>query len=158
MKRLFPVFFVFGILLVAMIALFGLDSRSFPQAIGTSHVGVTVTADDPCQHSNITKLSVPVTATGQMVAAVSGKSVYACHFSATFGGTSPTITFTQGTGTNCGTNTVNLTGAFAPAPNGTELELGFGGTLFTPLPGDAMCISLGGTTPTVAGVFTYVQQ
>lgn len=137
-----------------------LASFLFGQAVvkNVDQVFNPATAADPCQNPGVAKSSVAVTATGQVIALSTGTKVYACTFAGTFGGTNPTVKFQYGTGTNCGTGTTDLTGSFAPAPNGTVLELGYGGTLFSTAASNALCISLGGTSPTVAGVLTYVQQ
>lgn len=124
--------------------------------------GVTTTivaTGDPCLNPNVAKSSVAVTATGQLVALSTGKIVYGCQFVATLTGTTPTITFQYGTGSNCGTGTTALSGALAPSPNGTPLVVGTGGTFAATIASNAFCISIGGTgSPTVAGLFTYVQQ
>lgn len=130
----------------------------FNSTNSTLQVQFLASSADPCQNPGVAKRSQAVTAAGQQVALVTGQAIYACHFAATFGGTSPTVTFQYGTGTNCGTGTVNLTGALAPSPNGAELLMAYSGTLFSTSASNALCISLGGTSPTVAGVLTYVQQ
>ncbi len=130
----------------------------FNSTNSTLQVQLLASSADPCQNPGVAKSSVAVTAGGQLVALASGQKVYACQFAATLGGTNPTVTFQYGTGTNCGTGTTNLSGALAPAPNGTELVMGYSGSIFSTAASNALCISLGGTSPTVAGVLTFVQQ
>jgi hypothetical protein len=115
---------------------------------------------DPCGNPNIVKSVIAVTATGQQVALVAGQNIYVCGFAASMGGTGPTAQFQIGTGANCGTGTASTSGALAPAPNGTMLVLGYGGTYIskTASAGQAWCVTLAGTSPTIAGTMSYVQQ
>jgi hypothetical protein len=113
---------------------------------------------DPCLNPNIPKIAKTLTATGEQVALTTGQTIYVCGFYATLGGTAPTVKLQYGTGTNCGTGSVDLTGAFAPAPNGTPLTMSSGGTIAATAVSNALCIVLAGTTPTIAGLLTYVKQ
>lgn len=129
---------------------------SVPNLLTVSSSALTA---DPCANPNIVKTSVAVTATGQQVALVAGQNIYVCGFSATFGGTNPTYTFQIGTGANCGTGTASTSGAYAPVINVLQ-SMGFAGTYIskTASAGQAWCITLAGTSPTVAGTLLYVQQ
>jgi hypothetical protein len=111
---------------------------------------------DPCMQP-YAKSSVPVVATGQLVAAAATKAVYVCGFYVTMGGTTPSVKFQYGTGTNCATNPIDLTGAFA-ATVGQEIFFGHGSTVMSTPTGQALCIVTAGTSPTIAGVMSYVQQ
>ena len=55
-------------------------------------------------------------ATASLVAPVAGKRIYVCAFTLTAAGTT-TATLQSGTGSTCGTGTVNLTGALALGAN-----------------------------------------
>lgn len=114
---------------------------------------------DPCQSAAAVKLSVPVNVstatTTQLVAPTSGKKVYACGLRASMMGTLPTALFVTGTGSSCGTGTASATGTFAPTA-GSILSLVDGITNFTSPAGSAVCLTSGGTTPSIQGVFVYV--
>ncbi len=114
---------------------------------------------DPCLASTgLAKSAVAlnVTAAAQLVAAVAGKTIYVCGVDATAAGTSPTIQFQSGTGTACGTNTLNLSGTLAPTANAV-IVMGGAGVLFQSRSSDALCAATGGTTPSFQGVLTFVQ-
>ena len=126
-----------------------------------SAVKVSFTTIDPCLAPNVAKsnqaISVAAAGAAQLVALASSQSIYACSAAFTLAGTAPTAIFQYGTGTNCATGTTNLTGTMAPT-SGTELAMGWGGTVFKSAASNALCINLGGTSPSAQGVLTYVQQ
>src|SRR3989454_7066012 len=119
------------------------------------------TAPDPCLNPNVAKsnqaISVAAAGAAQLVALASSQTIYACSAAFTLAGTTPTAIFQYGTGTNCATGTTNLTGTMAPT-SGTELAMGWGGTVFKSAASNALCLNLGGTSPSAQGVLTYVQQ
>lgn len=117
---------------------------------------------DPCESAAVKKSSVAVNissaTTTQLVALSGSTSVYVCGFAASMLGTTPAATLEYGTGTNCGTGTTTLTGAIAPT-SGSFVLLNVGGpTVVTGASGNALCLLSGGTTPSIQGVLTYVQQ
>lgn len=124
---------------------------------GPVAVSFSPSAPDPCMNPNIGKSSVALTASGQIVALATGKVIYLCGSYATLGGTTPTLKFQTGTGANCGTGTADLTGAFALTV-GQEFFVGHGSTVIQTPASQALCVLLAGTSPTIAGVATYVQQ
>ncbi len=120
---------------------------------------VTFPTADPCLSPGILKSSVTIaqTASAQLVALVTGQTIYVCQATFTLTGTSPTAKFQYGTGTTCATGPTDLTGAMAPTA-GSFLSLGWGGTIFKSAASNALCIVLAGTTPSAQGVLTFVQQ
>jgi hypothetical protein len=137
----------------------GTDGTNFrPLSVNTSGA-VTLATSDPCQNGAYAKSSVALTltASSQLIAASGSTSVYVCGFAATAAGTSPTLQFAYGTGTTCGTGTVNLTGAFAPTA-GTELKTHGALTQFSAPSGNNLCAIVGGTSPSIQGYLTYVQH
>jgi len=85
--------------------------------------------------------------------------VYVCGFNGTIAGTSPTLKLEYGTTTTnpCDTGTTALSGTLAPT-TGSTLAIGYGGTILTVPAGNNFCVVTGGTTPSLQGVLTYVQQ
>lgn len=116
---------------------------------------------DPCQSQAFSKLSVPVSTSGtsltQIVAGVAGRNIYVCGYVLGFGGTSPTLTFAYGTGANCGTGLVSLSGAI-PVSTATPLAVAGSATQLIAPPGNSICIQLGGTTPTSNGYIVVASQ
>jgi hypothetical protein len=69
-------------------------------------------------------------------------------------GTTPTVKFDEGTGTNCGTSNTALTGPMAGPIQPTS-----GMMQFKAADGDSVCLNLSGTgSPTAGGSFVYVLQ
>lgn len=117
---------------------------------------------DPCDVPTVQKSSVAVAistaTTTQLVALSAGKTIYFCGFVGSMGGTTPAVTFEYGTGSNCATGTVVLTGAIAPT-SGSILLMPIGSsTWFQTASANALCALSAGTTPSIQGVLTYVQQ
>ncbi len=119
---------------------------------------------DYCQSPGVIKYSAVINlsaaGTTRVIAAPFASQPYAvCDVNFTLAGTSPTVQFIAGLGTNCATNPNNLTGAYAPA-SGAYLNIQAGGaTLFQPetangFTGD-FCVTLGGTTPSMQGEIVY---
>jgi hypothetical protein len=105
---------------------------------------------DPCQSSAVVKRSVPISdpaGVAELVAA-SSKTIHVCGFTATSGG-NPFL-FEYGSGTACGTGTVNLTGELTNAP----VSYSGPGTIFSVPANNALCVT--GNNP-VTGVLTYTQ-
>ena len=85
-------------------------------------------------------LSLATAVTTQIVALVSGKSIYICGFVMNAGGTT-TIRLVQGTGANCATGQGNLTPAFNMIAGGA---LAFGssvGAVVKTSVGNALCVT-----------------
>lgn len=103
-------------------------------------------------------LALNLTATAQVVAISGTTAISVCGFAATATGTTPTFQFEYGTGTVCGTGTVVLSGALAPT-TGSFVAYGSGlGAIFQTPAAQALCIVVGGTTPSVQGVLSYAQR
>lgn len=139
-----------------------------PSLIVAASPPVVPGSTDPCQDLSQQKQSVPISiaataGTVQLVAISGTTAVYVCGFSAQItAGTTPTIQFEYGTGTTCGTGTTTLTGTYAPgagtAPATDPISFSGGYTIFKAPAGNAFCIVAGGTTPSVGGFVTFVQQ
>jgi hypothetical protein len=118
---------------------------------------------NPCQSVSFPKstavISISATGTTAIIAAVTGKKIYLCDFKATITGTTPTLLFLTGTQTTtaCDTAAANLSGTFAPT-SGSLLSLGMPGGIATTITSGQLCATAGGTTPSVQGVLSYVQQ
>ena len=118
---------------------------------------------DPCADPAVMKSSVAInqgaSATTAVVAAVTGKSVYACGFTATGSGTSPTFTWTSGTHTSadCDTTAALLSGAFIPSATVGSVSYTPGMTAFKTAASFQLCLTTAATT-SVQGILTYVQQ
>jgi len=118
-------------------------------------------ATDPCQSGTVAKSSVAISATAdaQLVALTAGQSVYVCGFTLqSTAGTAPTARLIYGTGTVCATGTTGLTGVFGFTNNADSVTAGWGSTVAATAASNALCIDVGGTTPTIVGVLTYVKQ
>lgn len=92
----------------------------------------------------------------QVIPLVTGQQIYICSLAIQgVSGTTPTLSWSYGTGANCGTGTTTLipsmataAGAFFPFPMPV-----------TKVPaGKALCYQGGGTTPVQNYVLTYVQK
>jgi len=127
--------------------------------VATEIIGNVAGSGDPCQNPSVAKSSVSVAistaTTTQLVALTTGKIVYACGFSASFGA-STTAQFAYGTGSACGTGTTALTGVFAPG-TGVVLGLSAEGAHFQTIASNALCLVSTGTGG-INGVLTYIQQ
>ena len=120
-----------------------------------------LTTGDPCANPQVAKSSAVVNISGaagttQLVAVSGTKATYVCNFQATVVGTTPTILFEYGTSTTC-VGTTALTGTMAIVTTST-VNMGYGGTIITAPASNGLCLVAGGTTPSIQGVLTYVQQ
>lgn len=142
------------------------DNYVATYACGTYPTAGTLTASfspvqtvsaDPCLTSPKQSVSLAITTatTTQVVALSSGKTVYVCGLTASFGATT-TAQLEYGTGTTCGTGTTALSGTYAPATGGV-LDLGGTGTKVAAPTSNALCIVSTGTGG-INGFLTYVQQ
>jgi hypothetical protein len=103
--------------------------------------------------------SVPInisnTGATQLVPAVSGKGIYVTEWNALAAGTT-NITFEYGTGSNCGSATQALTGAYAfAAQTGAAPGSGLGPILIVPT-GNALC-AVNSAAIQVSGSLSYTQ-
>lgn len=105
--------------------------------------------------SNSIKISNAAASTTELIAAVSGKLIYVTHFNFMASNTN-NVKLVYGTGTNCGTGTTDLTGAYPLiAQAGISAGIGLGSILFVPA-SNALCITASGSS-LVAGALSYVQ-
>jgi len=133
-------------------------------------VANTAGSTDPCQNPAVLKSSAKIqlttTTAAALVALASGKTVYVCGFAATIQGSATTVgtlQFEYGTQTTnpCDTGATTLTGAFAgniTANVPTAIESPGGYTLFSSAASNQLCAVATGTTISVQGYITYVQQ
>lgn len=126
---------------------------------GTGSPRVTLPSNDPCQTSGVVKSSVVVnvTADAQLIALSGSTTIYVCGFSVSIAGTAPTFRLISGTGSVCATGLTGRTGAYAPL-TGTYMPAGGAFTMTATAAGEALCMDVEGTSPSVQGVLTYVQQ
>lgn len=113
---------------------------------------------NPCQNPSITKVSKGVAlsaGTTSLVAAVAGQKVYVCGFAASFGGTTPAMTFITGTQTTtaCDTGAANLSGAILPT-SGTFVNMVVPGAIAIGAASGQVCALVVGS---IQGVMTYAQ-
>ena len=131
--------------------------------IGATGTGVlrTVNANnDPCQTSGIAKSSVVVnvTADAQLVALSGTTIIYVCGFSVSISGTTPTMRLISGTGSVCATGLTGRTGAYIPLTGSMIVGGGGAATILATAAGEALCMDVEGTSPSVQGYLSYVQQ
>lgn len=112
--------------------------------------------DDPGATKQSAALNVGSATTAAVVTAPPTLRVHVCSFAATLAGTSPTVKFLYGTqsSTACDTGATALSGAFAPTA-GQPMNAGYGDDLFIVPPGQQLCVTVGGTSPSLQGVLTY---
>jgi hypothetical protein len=100
-------------------------------------------------------LTVSTASTTQMVALVSGKSIYVCGIVINGGGAT-TAKLVNGAGTNCATGLTSLTPAFTLA-SGTNLAFGGGlGYVTKTIAGNALCVT--NSASAAANVFIAYTQ
>jgi len=130
-----------------------------------SNVTFPTTLLDPCLNNSVAKSSRPInisTATTSTLVALSGATaVYVCGFTlASTGATTATTALLEyGTGANCATGTAVLTGAFGQSLSTSAVVVtANGATQMTAPAGNGLCLVSAGTTPSIQGYLTYVQQ
>lgn len=129
--------------------------------VAVDATGDLILADtDPCASSGVPKVSVvlDVTADAIVVALTAGQTIHVCGWAATIGGTAPTYRFQSGTGVACATSVDQLSGVFAPTVGSANFMGNGGATVLKAMAAEDLCIDVGGTTPSVQGVLTYVKQ
>jgi hypothetical protein len=129
---------------------------------------ITITGGDPCQGATAPKKSVAIAqaaaGTQQLVAGLAGHAIFVCGYNFTVdGSTSATALLEFGTNANCAAGTTSLSGAWkgnaSTASSSPVHVIAGGGYAVTSTPsGDFLCIVAGGTTPSLQGILTYVQQ
>lgn len=86
--------------------------------------------------------AIAATATTQLVALVSGRRVRVCSYQISAANSTSTAQFVEGTGTNCGTGTANLSPAFNMAANSGYTRGSGIGELFATSTANALCLSV----------------
>lgn len=144
---------------LALLALF-LSVPAFAQVGPSESVVIYNGTADPCAAAWIAKSSTAVnisTATTTQLAVSTGtQRVYACGFKATMMGTLPTALFVTGTGSACGTGTVSVTGTYAPTAGSVLSPFVERTTNFISPAASQVCVTSGGTSPSIQGIFVYV--
>ena len=160
-----------GLLLVFLSVSGALAQGNAPSDVGQKADAVCGTATGTCSLIALTKylnnaasnalinssapINVSTATTTQIVALVSGKAVYVTSFDVVAGGTG-NITFEYGTGSNCGTGTTVLTGAYnLTAQAGIAKGSGIGAILVVPA-GNALCV-LTNAAVQMSGSVSYQQ-
>lgn len=120
--------------------------------LGSGATGGLLYPITACDSSQV--VTVSAAATTEIVALTASRSIRVCSFSASISlaGTAQWVT---GTGTNCGSGTANLTGAYSIA-TGVTTSQGTGlGEIFKTPSGNALCLSA--TVGNVTGVVSYAK-
>jgi hypothetical protein len=118
-------------------------------------------AIDPCAASythKSTTLINNLSALTKLIAGSAGQTIYVCKLVlSNSAATTPTVSFSSGTGTTCGTGTINVMGVMTML---TSQMLSVGGTseIFDSGLGRDICITPGGTTASISGFASYVLQ
>lgn len=100
-------------------------------------------------------VSVGPGTTVELVSLTASRAVRVCAFTIDADTAASTAQFVYGTGTNCGTGTTNLTGAYALGV-GQSVNVGSGlGELFKTAAGNALCLTA--VTGTIAGHVSYAK-
>jgi hypothetical protein len=128
----------------------GVPSKAtYAGAVSSGNLTGLVQAD----HS--TPINVSTATTTQLVALSSGKAIYITHWDVVVAG-ADNVTLEYGTGSNCGTGTTALTGAYnLPANGGVSAGVGLSPVIIVPA-GDALCI-LTSAAAQASGVVSYTQ-
>lgn len=158
------------IVVVALMLVVGFSSHpNFPATVlaqaGPSGTYVLYPpGSDPCSNPSIAKsfavVNIGSATTTELVATVTGKTVFMCALTATVAGTAPTLLFKTGTkvSTACDTGAANQSGTYLP-PTSTLVHIdAAGNTLLTGAVSSELCVTTGGTGPSVQGNLVYVQQ
>ena len=152
---------VVAMLLVLVVAVFG------ALAGPSDTVVIYPIAADPCANPSAAKssaiFSTGTSTTSQVVALTAAKSIYICDVSAYLTGTTTLTTFKLVSGTTtttaCDTGTADVTHTSAvTSAIGTNVHIGYGGTLFKVASANALCSTTTGTSSAVVGTVTYVKQ
>jgi hypothetical protein len=119
---------------------------------GSATIGAVT---NPNQATASVAINVSTATTTQLVALSSGKAIYVSAWDVTVLA-ADNITLEYGTGSNCGTGTTTLTGAYQfPAGGGISKGSGIAPVLFVPA-SNALCILTSANTQ-ASGSVSYVQ-
>lgn len=120
-------------------------SAAFLFYIGLASAALAQTAGGVPATMYSAQIAGTIAAQTKLISGAANKSIYITNLSLAPAATA-VVTLTAGTGTNCGTNTTNLTGAMAFASNGgVSFGSGYGATLVAPR-GYDVCITIGTAT------------
>lgn len=100
-------------------------------------------------------VSVTAAATTQIVALSASTIIRVCSFTITGSAAGTAATWVYGTGSNCATGQVALSGAMLMPANGPISATGMNGSLFRGAAGNALCLTA--ATGNVTGFVTYAQ-
>lgn len=146
---------VVAAILAGGVILSGLEGR----AVLVPAVAAPILSADPCQDPTVSKSSITISVgtptTTPIIAAVTGKFIYACSWGATLQGTNPTVKFSAGD-SGC-SGLTDLTAEMAPAA-GYFLTEGWGGMLYRTGVSQALCVTTGGSGVSLQGRIGYVQR
>lgn len=102
-------------------------------------------------------INIGAATTTQIAPLVANQRIYVCSFFGSLAGTTPSITFKYGTGTDCATGAVAMSGTILPV-TGSLLSAGSGDDMMTTPPGQAVCGTTVGAGSSFQGVMSYVQK
>jgi hypothetical protein len=134
---------------------YGTFGQAYPNAgvangaKGSGNINPLIQAD------TFAEISISTATTTQLVALVSGKSIYVTHWDVIAGGPG-NIQLEYGTGTNCGTGTTAITGNYnLVAQAGLSVGGGLGSVFIVPA-GNALC-ALTSAAVQMSGLVSYTQ-
>jgi len=126
-----------------------------PVSGATTVAGNSSGAISIVQADSSVPINVATATTTQLVALAAGKSIYITGWDVLVAA-ADSVTLEYGTGTNCGTGTTALTGAYNFAANGGLVAGGNLGIVFKVPAGNALCIVTGAAAQ-ASGRLTYAQ-
>lgn len=142
------------LLLSAILLIVGI-TNSFAQPQSLCYTTNGTNCVQSVQSSSSAPISVSSAATVQIVALAVGKWIFVTSFDMMSAGTT-NFTYVYGTGTNCGTGTTSLTGAYPLiAQAGVSKGNGLGSVLVVPA-GNALCVTNSAAVQ-VSGSVSYSQ-
>jgi hypothetical protein len=110
------------------------------------------------QTTNSVPISISSATTTQLIPALASNYTYVTQLNV-MAGSAGGLTLEYGTGTNCGTGTTSLTGAYPwPAFGGISIGSGFGPVLGTIPINNAVCVVSSGSPVQLAGSLSYTQS
>jgi hypothetical protein len=135
----------------------GSSTSSAQRPIGLSRIqnfnGATWDRQFTCASSAV--VNVTAAATTQIVALSASTVIRVCSFTITGSAAATAATWVYGTGANCGTGQVAITGAMLMPANGPVSATGMNGSLFRGAAANALCLTA--ATGNVTGFVTYAQ-
>lgn len=135
--------------------------KTYLLALALLLVSIPAYAVDDCIQPSRTKQSAAIniaTAATTQVIAAGNSAIQMCGFAATLAA-SNTFQFVYGSGTNCGTNQVVVSGAFNMGSAGGYMDYGGGDGAVVWIPaGNALCVVSTGATYSAQGLITYVRE